>query len=70
MTVGGNKMIQCKICGSEFLPVVGKHYICRDNDVTGLSTINKKDEVKMYDAFDCPICGCQVIAQERKRILK
>ena len=22
----------------------------------------------IYDAFDCPECGCQVIAQERKRL--
>ena len=21
----------------------------------------------LYDAFDCPMCGCQVIAKERKR---
>lgn len=22
------------------------------------------------DSFDCPICGCQVVAQERKRIFE
>lgn len=21
----------------------------------------------LYDSFDCPMCGCQVIAKERKR---
>lgn len=26
-----------------------------------------KDEEKIYDAYDCPMCGCQIIAQERKR---
>lgn len=70
MIVGGNKMLKCKVCGSEFIPRFESHCICRDSDVTGLSTINKKDEVKMYDAFDCPNCGCQVIAQDRKRIVK
>ena len=25
------------------------------------------DETGLFDAFDCPQCGCQVIAQERKR---
>lgn len=29
-----------------------------------------KDEEKIYDAYDCPMCGSQVIAQERKRILE
>lgn len=24
-------------------------------------------EEGLYDAFDCPMCGCQVIAKERKR---
>lgn len=63
-------MLECKVCGSEFIPRLELHYICRDNDVTGISIISKKDEVKMYDAFDCPNCGCQVIAQERKRVFK
>ena len=29
-----------------------------------------KDEEKIYDAYDCPMCGSQVVAQERKRILE
>mgnify|MGYP006886437719 CR=1 FL=1 len=24
-------------------------------------------EESLYDTFDCPMCGCQVIAKERKR---
>lgn len=27
-----------------------------------------KMEPTLYDAFDCPICGCQYIANERKRV--
>lgn len=26
-----------------------------------------KDEEKIYDAYDCPMCGSQIIVQERKR---
>lgn len=63
-------MMECKVGECKFVPRLESHYICRDNDVTGLSTINKKVEAKMYDAFDCPNCGCQVIAQERKRVFK
>lgn len=29
-----------------------------------------KDEEKIYDSYDCPMCGSQVIAQERKRKFK
>lgn len=25
-------------------------------------------EEKLYDTFDCPSCGCQIVVQERKRI--
>ena len=59
--------IKCKICGCEFTPVIDKHYIARDNSEFGISTAFKHIEENIYDAFDCPACGCQVIAQERKR---
>lgn len=60
-------MLKCKICGKEFEATNERHYIARDNCKTGLVNIVSNDEVKMYDAFNCPSCGCQVIAQERKR---
>lgn len=62
-------MLKCKICGTEFPPVKDKHYVARENEVVGgLSQLsNGKEEKKTYDCFDCPTCGCQVIAQERKR---
>lgn len=61
-------MIKCKICGYEFTPVIDKHYIARDNGEFGISTAFKRIEGNIYDVFDCPACGCQIIAQERKRI--
>lgn len=63
-------MIKCKVCGCEFTPVIDKHYIARDNDESGIiSTAFKYVEGNLYDTFDCPACGCQIIAQERKRTL-
>ncbi len=62
-------MLKCKICGTEFPPVKDKHYVARENEVVGgLNQLsNGKEERKVYDCFDCPMCGCQVVAQERKR---
>lgn len=62
-------MLKCKICGKEFDATNERHYIARDNGKTGLANIVSNDEVKIYDAFNCPSCGCQVIAQDRKRVL-
>lgn len=62
-----DNMLKCNICGKEFVPVIDKHYIARDDTITGVVTAFKQEERKIYDVFDCPNCGCQVIAQERKR---
>lgn len=60
-------MLKCKICGTEFPAIKERHYIARDNNKTGAVVVFSKDEEKIYDACDCPMCGCQIIAQERKR---
>lgn len=60
-------MLKCKICECEFVPVIDKHYVAKDNGESGLSTMFKSVEGNLYDTFDCPACGCQIIAQERKR---
>ena len=59
--------IKCNICECEFIPEKDKHYISRDEIKTGLSTVVGGLEEKMYDTFDCPQCGCQMVIQERKR---
>ena len=65
-------MLKCKICGTEFPTVKERHYVARENDVVGglSQSLNGKEEKKTYDCFDCPMCGCQVIAQERKREMR
>lgn len=60
-------MLVCKICESTFIPIIDKHYVAKDNGESGLSTVFKSVEGNLYDSFDCPVCGCQMIAQERKR---
>lgn len=60
-------MLKCKICGTEFPAIEERHYIARDNSRTGAVVVISKDEEKIYDAYDCPMCGAQIIAQERKR---
>ena len=60
--------MKCKICGTEFPAIEGRHYIARDNNRIGAVVALSRDEEKIYDAYDCPICGSQVIAQERKRL--
>lgn len=62
-------MLRCKVCGATLFPMIDDHYIARDNEKQGISTMISCDEPKWYDAFDCPECGCQVIAQERKHKL-
>lgn len=62
-------MLKCKICGTEFPAVKDRHYIGRDCGVQGglSQSLNGKQEEKTFDCYDCPQCGSQVIAQERKR---
>lgn len=52
-------MLKCKICGTEFPAIKERHYICRDAGKIGLSAaLGSEDEEKIYDSFDCPMCGC------------
>ena len=60
--------LKCHVCGAEF-PAVGVcHYISRDETKIGIAAaIASNDEPTLYDTYDCPDCGSQVIAQPRKR---
>lgn len=58
---------KCKVCGSEYELAIESHYISRDVTITGLAAMAKKEEEKLFDTFDCPVCGCQDVIQERKR---
>lgn len=61
-------MLECEICGTKFNAIVETHYVARDDGKTGFGTcFGSNVEEGLYDAFDCPTCGCQVIAKGRKR---
>ena len=60
-------MLKCKVCGKEFEAVKENHYIAREGIKTGALANLASNEEKIFDAFDCPYCGCQYIAGERKR---
>lgn len=61
-------LLECKICGTKFPALRERRYTVRDGMKIGLAaTLSAISEEKIYDAFDCPTCGCQLIAQERKR---
>lgn len=61
-------MLTCKICGCQFNATKDNHYISREPIGSGLVQALSSTECKMYDTFDCIQCGCQVIAQERRRV--
>ena len=58
----------CKVCGNKFTLDTNLHYIARDNVKTGMTAFVGGSEGALYDAFDCPYCGCQNVMQERKRV--
>lgn len=61
-------MLECKICGTKFPALKERHYVSRDEGKTGVAAaFGSNNEEKLYDTFDCPMCGCQVIAHARKR---
>ena len=59
-------MATCKVCGRDFALIAEEHYIVKDPQKGGLAATIAGDAIYMYDAFDCPHCGCQYIAQPRK----
>ena len=56
---------KCKVCGAELILSKRNHYISRGCEVTGIASIAKREEPKLYDTFDCVVCGCQNVLGER-----
>lgn len=58
----------CEVCGSKIIPSKSHRYTAKgristggiNNAITGVFT-----EPELYDAYDCPVCGCQFIAGKR-----
>ena len=64
---GMSKKIKCNVCDNQFVPLKKNRYTSIDKMERGLVTIMRDADTNMYDTFDCPKCGCQIIVQERKR---
>lgn len=56
-------MGKCKVCGVEFALKKENHYLCKGN-VSVSDAFNGKKAI-VFEAFDCPICGCQNVVNER-----
>jgi DNA-directed RNA polymerase subunit RPC12/RpoP len=61
--------MECNACGLNFAATKEGHYIAREKEGKGFSSLSGM-EATIFDAFDCPRCGCQIIVQERKRQIK
>lgn len=61
-------MTTCKICGRDFPLIAERRYTARDNAKSGIAITLAGTEETLYDAIDCPHCGCQNVLQERKRV--
>lgn len=60
--------MKCPICGTEFPAIHERHYVSRNTTKSGIvAAFGPTNEPDLFDSFDCPNCGCQVIAQGRKR---
>ena len=59
-------MIECKVCQKLIELDKKDRYTARDNESIGFSNFTGT-ESSLYDAFDCPYCGCQNIVNDRKR---
>ena len=54
----------CQCCGHTFIPTKNTHYIAKEFPQAYIIQLVEPG-LKQYDAFDCPNCGCQIIAGER-----
>lgn len=60
--------IKCNVCGLEIIPEIKNHYISRNAGKIGLNAVVSGGvEPELFDSFDCPQCGSQIIVQARKR---
>ena len=58
----------CDICGFEIWISDKKTYIARNDMESGLTAAIAHKEPQLFDAIDCPYCGCQKILQQRLRV--
>ena len=59
--------IKCSVCGREFTPRKEHNYKASEYITEGGlgSAVSGRTERRQYDCFDCPMCGCQIVAKIR-----
>lgn len=58
----------CEVCGIPYLPTKELHYIAVSAPPGGLAAAVGGPGLSLCDAFDCPHCGAQYIAQSRAQV--
>lgn len=59
--------MKCKICGKRFKLIKENRYLATEN--TGVLAAMAKPS-KIFEAFDCPRCGCQNIVNIREETVE
>lgn len=59
----------CETCGRGFALIAEERYTVRTVEKTGPASAFSGEESDLYDAFDCPHCGCQNVVNLRLREL-
>ena len=65
------KRYECKVCGSSIIPNKNNRYVVKERLCAGgigSALGGTYAEAKEFDAFDCMVCGCQMIAKERLKV--
>lgn len=60
-------MKTCIVCGRDFPLLAENRYTARENVKTRIAALTTGGEESLFDAMDCPHCGCQNILNQRKR---
>ena len=60
--------IQCKACKAKFQPNTEFHYVAKSRRL--IAEFSDVTELVLHDAYDCPLCGAQIILGERLERLK
>lgn len=66
------KKLRCKVCGKEFIPKSQERYTAKENESKGgiAAALSGESGPELYDCFDCPQCGCQVVTIRRLERVK
>lgn len=62
------KTYECEVCGSKIVPRKANRYVVKALEIApGMANVitGEKKVERYYDAYDCPTCGCQIIAKRR-----